>query len=95
MPVGHRPVTRELQCVAADLVEYKSLSQGNRLILSVIDNLTRFIILIPINDEAARTIVRHLIERVSSAFGPPETLYSDQGKECENELVKELQSVFG
>ena len=28
-------------------------------------------------------------------FGPPETLHSDQGKEFENELVKELQSVFG
>ena len=30
-----------------------------------------------------------------SVFGPPETLHSDQGKEFENELVKELQSVFG
>ena len=28
-------------------------------------------------------------------FSPPETLHSDQGKEFENELVKELQSVFG
>ena len=37
----------------------------------------------------------HLIERVFSVFGPPETLHSDQGKEFENELVKELQSVFG
>ena len=49
----------------------------------------------PIKDKAARTIVRHLIERVFSVFGPPETLHSDQGKEFENELVKELQSVFG
>ena len=28
-------------------------------------------------------------------FGPSETLHNDQGKEFENELVKELQSVFG
>ena len=28
-------------------------------------------------------------------FGPPETLHSDQGKKFENELVKELPSVFG
>ena len=27
-------------------------------------------------------------------FGPPKTLHSDQGKEFENELVKELQSAF-
>ena len=52
--------------------------------------------MIAIKDKAARTIVRHLIERVFSVLGPLETLHSDQGKEkFENELVKELQSVFG
>ena len=95
LPVGHRPVTHAFQCVAVDLVEYKSLSQGNRFILSVIDHFTRFVVLIPIKDKAARTIVRHLNERVFSVFSPPETLHSDQGKEFENELVKELQSVSG
>ena len=89
LPVGHRPVTRAFQCVVVDLVEYKSLSQGNRFILSVIDHLTRFVVLIPIKDKAARTIVRHLIERVFSVFGPPETVHSDQGTEFENQLVKE------
>ena len=71
------------------------MSQRNRFILSVIDHLSRFVILIPIKDKAARTIVRHVIERVFSVFDPPEALHSDQGKEFENELVKELQSVFG
>ena len=72
LPVGHRSVTRAFQCVAVDLVEYKSLSQGNCFILSAIDHFTRFVALIPIKDKAARTIV-HLIERVFSVFGPPET----------------------
>ena len=56
LPVGHRPVTHAFQRVAVDLVEYKSLSQGNRFILSVIDHLTRFVVLIPIEDKADRTI---------------------------------------
>ena len=47
LPVGHRPVTRAFQCVAVDLVEYKSLSQGNRFILSVIDHFTRFVVWYP------------------------------------------------
>ena len=93
LPAGHRPVTRAFQCVAVDLVDYKSLSQGNRFILSVIDHFTRFVVLIPTKDKAARTIV-HLIERVFSVFGPPETLHSHQGKEFENALVQELVS-FG
>ena len=82
--MGHRSVTRAFKCVAVDLVEYKGLSQGNRFIFSVIDHLTRFVILIPIKDKAARTIVRHLIELVFSVFGPPQTLHSDQGKGFEN-----------
>ena len=95
LPVGNRPVTRAFQCVPVDLVEYKSMSEGNRFILSVIDHLTRFVILIAIKDKAPRTIVRHRIERVVSVIGAPATLHSDQGKEFENELVKELELVFG
>ena len=56
-PVGHRPVTRAFQCVAVDYVDCKGLSQGNRFILSVIDHLTRFVVLIPMKDKAARTFV--------------------------------------
>ena len=40
-------------------------------------------------------VVRHLIDRVLLVFGPPETLHSDQGKKFQNQLVNELQSVFG
>lgn len=95
LPVGHRPVERPFQCVAVDLVEYKSASEGNRYILSVIDHFTRFVILIAIKNKEATTIVRNLMDRVFSIFGPPETLHSDQGTEFENQLVKELQNVFG
>ena len=35
------------------------------------------------------------MERVFSVFCPPETLHSYQGKEFDNELAKELQSVLG
>ena len=61
----------------------------------LIDHLTCFLILIPIKSKEAAVVVRHLIDRVFSVFGPPETLHSDQGKEFQNQLVKELQSVFG
>ena len=52
LPVGHRPVTRALQCVAVYLVEYKSLSQGDRFVRPVIGHLTRFVILIAIENKA-------------------------------------------
>ena len=95
LPVGHRPIERSFQFVAVDLVEYKTMSEGNRFILSVIDHLTRFIVLIGIPNKEATTVARKLVERVFSIFGPPETLHSDQGNEFENVLIKELQSIFG
>ena len=95
LALGHRSVTRAFQCVAVDLVENKRLSQGNRFILCVIVHLTLFAVSMPIEDKAARTIVRHLLERAFSVFGPPETLHSNQFKELDNVLVKELTSVFG
>lgn len=63
--------------------------------MSVIDHLTRFLVLVPLRDKKATTIARALVERVFSVFSPPETLHSDEGTEFENELAKELQSVFG
>ena len=95
LPTGHVPVDRPFQRVAIDLVEYKTLSQGCKYVLSVIDHLTRFVILAAIPNKEATAIARTLVDRVFSVFGVPELLHSDQGKEFENQLVKELQTVFG
>ena len=95
LPMGHIPVTRPFQRVAIDLVEYKTISQGCKYVLSVIDHMTRFVILTAIENKTAEKVVRTLIERVFSVFGVPDILHSDQGKEFENQLVKELQSVLG
>ena len=63
--------------------------------MSVIDHLTRFLVLVAISDKSAAAIARVLVEHVFSVFSAPETLHTDLGCEFENELVKEMQSVFG
>ena len=94
LPVGHHSVSRPFQCVAIDLVEYKSSSNNSKYVISVIDHLTRFI-LVAISDKKAATIARVLVERVFSVLSAPETLHSDLGREFKNELVQELQPLFG
>lgn len=54
--------------------------------MSVIDHLTRFLVLFTIHDESAATIARPLVERVLPVFSAPETLNSDLGSEFQNEL---------
>ena len=85
---------RLVRGVAIDLVEYKTVSRGCNYVLSVIDHLARFVTLAAIPNKEAITIARTLVDRVFSVFGVPEGLHSDQGKEFENQLVIDLQTVF-
>ena len=63
--------------------------------MSVVDYLTRFLVLVAISDKSTAIIARVLTERVFSVSSAPKTLDSDIGADFENELLKELQSVFG
>ena len=62
-----------------------------------IARLSRFLVLVATSEKSATTITiaRLLVGRVFPVFSAPETLRPDQGAEFENELVKQLQSVFG
>ena len=55
--------------------------------MSVVDYLTRFLVLVAISDKSAATTAGVLVERVLSVFSAPETLNSDMAAEFENELV--------
>ena len=61
----------------------------------MIDHLTRFVLLAAIPNKEATTIARTIVDRVFAVFGVPELLHSDRENEFENQLVKELQNVFG
>ena len=55
--------------------------------------MTRFVTLAAIPNKEATTIARTVVDRVFSVFEVTELLHSDMGKEFENQLVKELQTV--
>ena len=64
LPTGNIPVDRPFQRVAIDLVEYKTVSQGCKYVLSVINHLIRFVIFDAIPNKEATTIARTLVDRV-------------------------------
>ena len=97
---GHLPVDRPFERVSIDLVEYKTESVSPTglkcsYVVTIIDHLTRFAVLIALPDKKEQTIAKALVKRVFDIFGPLETLHSDQGPEFENKVVKQLQNVFG
>lgn len=100
LPTGHLPVERPFQRISVDLVEYKSVSISAagtkcKYVLSMMDHLTRFAVLLPVRNKAAETVAQAIIERIISIFGPPETLHSDQGPEFENKIIYQMQQILG
>ena len=63
--------------------------------LTIIDHLTRFAVLVALQDKKEHTVAKALVERIFGIFEPPETLHPDQGAEFDNKIVKQLQDVFG
>ena len=100
LPTRHLPVERRFQRFPVDLVEYKSESTSAagvkcKIVLSMMDNLTRFTLLKPIPNKAAETVARAIIDRIIGIFGTPEILHSDRGLEFENEVISQIQSIHG
>ena len=78
MPIGHLPVEHPFQRVSVDLVDYKTLSFPQmelsvRYVLSTIDHLTRFAVLVPVPNKFELAVAKALVEYVFGIFGPPET----------------------
>ncbi|ROT83513.1 pol polyprotein [Penaeus vannamei] len=85
-----------LERVSADLMELEVTSQGNRYVLAFIDQLTRYVQLIPLPSKDAETVADAFINQFVTVFGPPRLLQTDNGREFKNNLFKrvcELASV--
>ena len=96
-PILRNPeVQRPWDRLNLDLIGPLPIStDGNKFILSVVDVLTRYAIAVPIPDKSAATVARALINNVFAVFGPPRSLYSDQGKEFVAQLTIDAVKAFG
>ena len=63
--------------------------------MSVIDHMTRFLVLVAISDKSAATIARFLEERVFSVFSAPETLHSDLDSVLRMNSLKSCNPYLG
>ncbi|XP_037799853.1 uncharacterized protein LOC119594838 [Penaeus monodon] len=85
-----------LERVSADLMELEVTSQGNKYVLAFIDQLTRYVQLIPLPSKEAETVADAFINQFVTVFGPPRLLQTNNGREFKNNLFKrvcELASV--
>ena len=64
--------------------------KGNKYILNIQDRLTRYTVLIPLQDETSNTIVEALLDHYIYSFGAPKNILTDQGTNFLSELVTQF-----
>jgi hypothetical protein len=65
-------------------------TRGNKIILVVVENKTRWVEAIPLPDQTAQTVAHAFVTEVVCRFGTPRQVHTDQGKCFEAALFKEM-----
>ena len=88
-----QPITCDypLEKVAADIVGPFPVSKtGNKYILVVMDYFTRWAEAYAIPNQEATTVASKLVDEFFCRFSVPSQLHSDQGRQFESSLIKEI-----
>ncbi|KRZ82656.1 Retrovirus-related Pol polyprotein from transposon 17.6 [Trichinella sp. T8] len=95
VPMYLHPVGYPIQRMGMDIVGPLEETQcGNRYILVACDYFSKRPKAIALPNAEAPTVATALVNGIFCRYGVPETLYSDQGRNFESELVKEVCQLF-
>lgn len=67
---------------------------GNEYAVTLICDLTKYLVAIPICDKSAKTIARAIFENFILTYGPMKTFISDMGTEYKNTILTELCNLL-
>ena len=93
--MGHVLASRPLEVVAVDFTSIERASDGHEHLLIVTDIFSKFTQAYPTKDQRAQTVARILTEKWFYVYGVPSQLHSDQGRNFESDLVKQLCKLYG
>ncbi|XP_041440977.1 uncharacterized protein LOC121400938 [Xenopus laevis] len=93
-PMEHLKSTGPLDLVCMDFLCIDKDSSGIGNILVVTDHYTRYAQAYPTKDQKAATVAKVLWEKFFVHYGLPNRLHSDQGRDFESRLIKELLDLL-
>ena len=69
--------------------------KGNRFILSIQDQLTKYLVLVPLTATRAEDVVTALLENYVYTFSIPKSILTDQGANFIGQVMQEFEENFG
>jgi transposase InsO family protein len=89
------PVYEIWERIAMDIVgPLRESRKGYRYILVISDYAIRFVITIPMKDQKAHTVAKHLVHKVITKYGAPQNVLTDRGTNFLFTFVKEICILF-
>lgn len=67
---------------------------GNQYAVTMICDLTKYLVTAPIPDKSAKSVARAIFEKLILIYGPMKSLRSDKGTEYENSVLAELSHLM-
>lgn len=95
VPMRHLLAFRPLEVLAIDFVKVDKGQGGYEDVLVMTDVYTKFTQAIPCKNQLAPTVAKILINQWFTKFGIPNRLHSDQGRNFEGDVVRELCALYG
>lgn len=87
--------SRPLELVCMDYLSLEPDGRGTKDILVIIDHFTKYSVAVPTVDQKAKTVAKTLWNSFFVHYGIPERLHSDQGRDFESAVIKELCLLLG
>ena len=81
---------KPLEIVAIDFTLLEKSSDGKENVLIMTDVFTKYTVAIPTKDQKATTVAKVLVKEWFLKYGVPNRIQSDQGRNFESSVVKEL-----
>lgn len=93
--MGSLTASAPLEVLAMDYTLLEKSTSGFENVLVLTDVFTKFTQAIPTKDQRAPTVARTLVNTWFVRFGVPKRLHSDQGRNFEGNVIRELCKLYG
>lgn len=86
---------RSFDKICCDIVgPYPKTTNGNEYVLTIQDQLTKFMVMIPLKNQTSESVSDAFIKRFISYFGCPKILLTDLGSNFTSKLFKQIAKKF-